>query len=113
MKKTLVLAILVALCASLCISCQQEPSHKLSGMYRQSYPDTEGTGPFYFVEFSGQRVFKYDKSLALLQKGDYSLEGTSLSILWDSGKRSSYTVTFPYKGDGVVTINGFEYFLYR
>lgn len=109
MKKSIILIVAIVLCAFVVASCKQEPSHKLQGNFYQSYPDTEGKGPYYQIEFSGQRTFRYDAKGKLIEKGDFTIERDRVKILWDDGSRSSFTVSWPFSGDGVIKIDGYTY----
>lgn len=90
MKKTLVLAIVVALCASLCVSCEVFPL-KLKGTYIPVGPNLE-SAPYREFRFSGSHVDAYTTVGHKRMTGQYRLENGHISLIWDNGDFDRYSI---------------------
>lgn len=90
MKKTLVLAILVALCALLCVSCDVFPL-KLNGTYIP-IGGNYMSAPYVEFLFKGNNVEAYTTVGHKRMTGQYRLEKGHISFIWDNGDFDRYSI---------------------
>lgn len=91
MKKTLVLAILIALCAFLCVSCDVFPL-RLKGTY---IPVGSNYTSAPYVEFLFKKGNNVEAVTTVGRKrmtGQYRLDKGHISFIWDNGDFDRYTI---------------------
>ena len=90
MKKTLVLAIVVALCAFLCVSCDVFPM-KLNGNYIPVGSNMK-SAPYHDLRFSGNSVEAFTTVKHVRLSGQFRIEKGHISFIWDNGDFERYTI---------------------
>lgn len=102
MKKTLVIALAIVLCASLFVSCEEQ---FVPNGYYYNYDKKP-----YAYSFLGSTVMTHnEKTDKPVDKGTFVIKGKKMDILWDDGSRSSLEVE-PISQCANIKINGTTYY---